>query len=244
MAKVCLQGEMQCIANHWVRTLNSGDHTYTDLARLISDYALVQDSFDRQLCHESINVASDGLTASKHKNSPSDRTTNTIGTATASPGKVYHWTFKITKLPRIPKKDTSIHIGIVEADESAGFLEDAFWTYREGYSCKSTDGSIYHDGSDRLPLVMANKRQSYGEGDILEMKLDLIHNRLKFWKNDSVGYVCCKVQPETEYKLAVGMHENNGIELVKSRIYRPVRKYWRIEEKINLLKTSIQSNTR
>lgn len=223
MANVCLQEEMQCIASHWVRTLHSGDHALTDLARLISDY-VAQDSFDRELCHETIDIAGDGLTASKSKTPTSDGTTNVMGTATASPGKVYHWTLKITKLTRIPKKDTSIHIGIVEADGSAEFLEDAFWTYREGFSCKSADGSIYHDGSDRLPLVMANKRQSYGEGDVLEMKLDLIHNLLTFWKNDSVGYVSCKVQPATEYKLAVGMHADNGIELVKSRVFRPIRK--------------------
>jgi len=212
---VSVEEEQQCIVHHWTRDIHLNEYA-SSLIQMISHYARNHDQFDAGLCHDSIAVTADGTSASK-TNTASGNTGNVMGTSTASPGKVYQWTLKIARL----QSRTVVHVGIVEDDECTGFLEDAFWNFAEGFACKSNNGNIYHDGCDKLPLVLAkSRRQSFKEGDVVQMRLDLQRYKLSFWKNDSVGYVHCDVMPETAYRLAVGLPDDAEVELLEYKTYR------------------------
>ena len=169
-----------------------------DVLEIIIQFGDGFEGFDSSLSHSLIkiedNINGNGKTLYKSEISWSD--CNAFGLATARPGAIYHWKLKVCNA-----MDSYLNIGIMEANLISDYMDKAWISHRNGYSYYAVDGKIYND----------NKWWGYGKkyakhGTIIDIWLDLKDKyQLSFAANDEKFGAASSVQPNTNFKLAIGI---------------------------------------
>ena len=179
------------------------DVSIENIAAIALKFADEFDGFEPSLCHKLLQIENDGTLLSKIQDE--GKGCNAFGLVTATPGRKYHWRFKV-----IDAGDKQLNIGIIEAKKSTiKHLDSYYWGYQYGYSYHANTGELWHNGCG----ITTSQVNKYGSGDIIDMWLDLTQNKneIMFQKNQPKTYLWVNntiVFASTDYKLAIGISGN------------------------------------
>mmetsp|Transcript_18593 Transcript_18593/g.29465 ORF Transcript_18593/g.29465 Transcript_18593/m.29465 type:complete len:300 (+) Transcript_18593:152-1051(+) len=107
-------------------------------------------------------------------------------------GKTYHWKVQI-----VQGKD--VNLGVIWTEHCKKNKKEMWWLGDEGYSYWGDDGQIYH--SDKYKKYGA----TYGEGDVIDIWLNLKKYNISFAKNGEKYGKAFKVDKTHAYRFGCGV---------------------------------------
>jgi len=121
-------------------------------------------------------------------------------------GYIYHWKLKVLE------GDTDVNIGVIWSETARKNRKQMWWLADEGYSYWGLDGQKYH--SDKYKAY----GEEYGQGDEIDVWLNLKKYNVSFAKNGNNYGKAFKVDKTKTYRLGVGFNGNHAVELLEFSI--------------------------
>merc|ERR1712154_140969 len=110
-------------------------------------------------------------------------------------GKVYHWKVQIVE-------GNDVNLGVILSDHCKKNKKQMWWLADEGWSYWGDDGQIYH--SDKYKKY----GDTYGEGDEIDIWLNLKKYNISWAKNGEKYGKGFKVNKKQSYRFGVGFSEH------------------------------------
>ena len=171
-----------------------------DILKFIIQFGEEIERFDPSLCGDLLTIENDGKVLCKPVSGWMNY--NGFGMKNACVGNIYHWKLKVFEC------DTAgpiLYIGILGAKYAADQLGSSWFYHSNAYSYISSYGGIFHNGPK-----MRYQAEWYGDGDIIEIWLDLKSDEksICFAKNGKKSdKITDDLSRSDEYKLAISMGE-------------------------------------
>ena len=198
-----LDKQRELIVAYWIRTVLNMP-LIDDIMRMINDYGVEWDRFDKNVSHSLLIFDNDCVTLTRHDKDTILGWVRGYGTVIAVSGNCYQWKVKIIETRN------KIMIGIINNMELERDSPD-IWFYQEQDVAITyrDDGSVYH----KEKVIQFDK---FYAGDIIGVHLDFRRNLISFSKNGTkFDEIDEFVKQDTKYRLVVSFYEDSDQQTVQ-----------------------------
>ena len=210
---MALEQKHQLILENWIRTILKHDFV-VNLVVLIIKFSQIFERFDEKLTHKKLVIEEDGLRVTMKSDETVQstmirRTGNqwltAIGTCIAIPGYIYTWKCKLVK-------GDVIFVGCLLNNKVDNHTEYwwgpneavAFWSSRK----YSQQQGLFHPGSTYYG-------QTYKEGDIITICLDLKQNKISYGNNKTqFDAIHVDLLKKHELRLVIAFHDSQKCTII------------------------------
>jgi len=118
-------------------------------------------------------------------------------------GRQYHWKVKVLE------GSNDVNVGVIWSETAKKNKKQMWWLDEMGYAYWGDDGQVYHGAKYK------EYGATYGEGDVIDVWLNLKKWNVAFAKNGEKYGKAFKVEKKKSYRLGVGFNGPHAVRLLE-----------------------------